>query len=34
MLEHLDSEELAVVEKAVPILERLVEDSRAATRSA
>jgi DNA-binding MarR family transcriptional regulator len=33
MLEHLDADELAVVERAVPILERLVEESRAATRT-
>jgi DNA-binding MarR family transcriptional regulator len=33
MLEHLDAEEIATVERAVPILERLIESSSAATRS-
>ena len=33
LLDHLDAEELAVVERAVPILERLIEDSRAVTRT-
>jgi DNA-binding MarR family transcriptional regulator len=28
LLEHLDPDELAVVERAVPILERLIEESR------
>jgi len=28
LLEHLDAEELAIVERAVPILERLIEESR------
>jgi DNA-binding MarR family transcriptional regulator len=30
LLEHLDAEELATVERAVPILERLIEESRSA----
>jgi DNA-binding MarR family transcriptional regulator len=30
LLEHLDAEEIAVVERAVPILERLIEESRGA----
>lgn len=33
LLDHLEAEELAVVERAVPILERLIEDSRAVTRT-
>jgi DNA-binding MarR family transcriptional regulator len=34
MLEPLDSEEIAIVERAVPILERMIEDSRGAARRA
>jgi DNA-binding MarR family transcriptional regulator len=34
MLEPLDPEEIAVVERAVPILERLIEDSRGTARRA
>jgi DNA-binding MarR family transcriptional regulator len=32
MLEQLDSEEIAIVERAVPILEQLIEQSRATAR--
>ena len=28
LLEHLDAEDIAIVERAVPILERLIEESR------